>query len=356
MEDLPPDYTYEGIPMDTYTNNQDDLPLEYKINNPNSLPSIPALDDSQPMNVYNPMSNLDPNMLPSFDPNMTPLNPMNPMMPMMPMMPALPMMPLDPMMPMDPTMLPPMDPNVPVDVMLLPPMPIMPQAPQPPQPQTITININNTEQKTENVSRGRGRGRAKPTTVIASPKVEKEKPKVVKQHLPIFIMGVSIFEIAILIWELILNGGIASPSINPLIGPSAETLITCGAKYGILMRSPYNQWWRWFTPIFLHAGIIHILFNLTLQIRVGVELERRFGTYRIAIIYFLSGVNGIVLSTVFIPAVPTVGASGALMGYMGCLFVDLLQNFKNLKNPCRDVILIDGISIHGNPFVSVIRW
>lgn len=63
---------------------------------------------------------------------------------------------------------------------------------------------------------------------------------------------------------------------------------------------PY-QLYRFFVPIFLHAGIIHLLINLVNQLIIGIPLERKFGSIRIAIIYILSGIGGVLLSAVGLP-------------------------------------------------------
>jgi membrane associated rhomboid family serine protease len=35
-----------------------------------------------------------------------------------------------------------------------------------------------------------------------------------------------------------------------------------------------NQWYRFIIPIFLHGGVLHLLFNLSLQIQAGFDLEK----------------------------------------------------------------------------------
>jgi len=45
-------------------------------------------------------------------------------------------------------------------------------------------------------------------------------------------------------------------SKNPMIGPSADTLISLGAKSTTNIVND-QQYYRLFTPMFLHAGWIH---------------------------------------------------------------------------------------------------
>lgn len=56
-----------------------------------------------------------------------------------------------------------------------------------------------------------------------------------------------------------------------------------------------NQWFRFIVPVFLHAGIIHITFNMLLQLTLGKDMEREIGSLRFALVYFSSGIFGFVL-------------------------------------------------------------
>jgi membrane associated rhomboid family serine protease len=59
--------------------------------------------------------------------------------------------------------------------------------------------------------------------------------------------------------------GFASQTENPLYGPSAAVLVKYGAKQGgyIIYK---RQRWRLVSPIFLHAGVIHLAANVYIQV------------------------------------------------------------------------------------------
>jgi membrane associated rhomboid family serine protease len=78
--------------------------------------------------------------------------------------------------------------------------------------------------------------------------------------------------------------------------------------------------------------------NMFAQLRVGRSLEISYGAMRIAPIYFLCGIYGNILSAIFLPDQTQVGASGALFGFTGVLLADLLQNWKLLQHPVRNLI------------------
>jgi rhomboid protease GluP len=83
-----------------------------------------------------------------------------------------------------------------------------------------------------------------------------------------------------------------------------------------------GQWWRLFTVMFLHNGILHILTNGYALYIIGMEVEGLFGRLRFLAIFFVSGLAGSVASVAFSPFnVSGVGASGAIFGLIGALGV-----------------------------------
>lgn len=103
------------------------------------------------------------------------------------------------------------------------------------------------------------------------------------------------------------------------------TLIAFGAKTNGLLRS--GEWFRLITPIFIHAGLLHLLLNSYALWVVGTQVERLYGSARFLLIYLLSGVGGVAGSyfgQIFLQKpfdAPSVGASGAIFGLFGVLAV-----------------------------------
>src|SRR3954451_13584419 len=85
-----------------------------------------------------------------------------------------------------------------------------------------------------------------------------------------------------------------------------------------------GEYWRLVTSGFLHAGILHIAFNMYILWILGNILEPAIGTGRFVAIYFVSLLGGafgaLLLSD---PRSATVGASGAVFGLMGAAFFEL---------------------------------
>ncbi|CAF1379425.1 unnamed protein product [Rotaria magnacalcarata] len=202
-------------------------------------------------------------------------------------------------------------------------------------------------------------------------------------HFPFFILCISIIDVALLIYTIVNNNGIAPMSENPMAGASSLTLIRNGAKFVPCMKSTQNnfvsytvnctsissitnttctyeqylwyvcnvknlkgfpyQAYRFFVPIFLHGGIIHLILNLFGQLCLGTEFERKFGSIRVFIIYILSGIGGVLLSAVGLPTYPGVGASGALMGIIAVHIIDIIRCWNDLPNHWTEIIM-NGIS------------
>lgn len=98
---------------------------------------------------------------------------------------------------------------------------------------------------------------------------------------------------------------------------SLQVLLRMGAKYN--PRIWMGEYWRLLTPLFLHAGYAHFLFNSFALFQLGRAVERLFGKVRFVFLYFFSGLLGSALSTILRPEIISVGASGALFGLVGAL-------------------------------------
>lgn len=131
----------------------------------------------------------------------------------------------------------------------------------------------------------------------------------------------------ILFWAMCESAGM-DPQ-NPMIGPSSLTLVEWGAKDTPLIVYR-GDWWRLITPIMMHAGVIHLLSNTLIQLRVGGYLNIVFGTPRFTIIYLLSGIFGNLLSCIFLPDGVSVGASGALLGILGAWSVWIIFRWNKI--------------------------
>jgi len=103
--------------------------------------------------------------------------------------------------------------------------------------------------------------------------------------------------------------------------PSVLTLAYLGGVIG--NRIWLNgEWWRLFTAPFLHAGVMHLLFNGIVLWSAGTALERLLGWRWLGAIFAVSALGGSFASVLFnAPNIVGVGASGGIMGVLAALFV-----------------------------------
>ncbi len=97
------------------------------------------------------------------------------------------------------------------------------------------------------------------------------------------------------------------------------TVFRHGALYGPAVAN--GDYWRLVTSGFLHAGLIHIAFNMYALYILGNLLEPAIGTPRYVALYFTALLAGSAGALILDPNVPTIGASGAVFGLMAAAFI-----------------------------------
>ena len=111
-------------------------------------------------------------------------------------------------------------------------------------------------------------------------------------------------------------------------GPSVQSLIDLGALQPFLVAN--GQFWRLFTAMFLHGGLLHIAFNAYALYLFGAQVESTLGRTRFVIVYFVSGFIASAASYAFGPVeAVAVGASAAIFGVLGA-FVAYNYRRRNL--------------------------
>ncbi|KAF9646113.1 rhomboid-domain-containing protein [Thelephora ganbajun] len=216
-----------------------------------------------------------------------------------------------------------------------------------------------------------------------------------RQNRPYVVYVLTAAMLGVIIYELVYNAKAQGnpfsfkPTVNPMLGPSSSALINLGARFPPCMKlikdiplnthlpcandtanpptitcsieqicafggfegKEPNQAFRFVTPIFLHAGIIHFLFNMLAQVTAAGQIEREMGSAGFIITYTAAGIFGNILGGNFaLPGVPSVGASGAIFGMFAVEWVDLFAHWRYIYRPARRlaflaVNLIIGIAI-----------
>ncbi|MCY4380480.1 MAG: rhomboid family intramembrane serine protease [Proteobacteria bacterium] len=98
-----------------------------------------------------------------------------------------------------------------------------------------------------------------------------------------------------------------------LVGPRGDIIMALGASSPMVFR---GHWWSPLTAIFLHGGVIHLGFNLMALSFIAQAIERISTAWFFVFTYLISGALGFLLSAAMNQ--PSIGASGALFGLIGC--------------------------------------
>lgn len=105
--------------------------------------------------------------------------------------------------------------------------------------------------------------------------------------------------------------------------PQPYVLIHWGSNFGPATLS--GEWWRLFTSMFVHFGLVHLALNMWVLWSMGRAIERMFGSLHYALLYVFAGLCGSLASLWWHPNVNSAGASGAIFGLLGGLLAFILN-------------------------------
>ncbi|MGA7028420.1 MAG: rhomboid family intramembrane serine protease, partial [Candidatus Acidiferrales bacterium] len=104
--------------------------------------------------------------------------------------------------------------------------------------------------------------------------------------------------------------------------PNVLNAIQWGADFGPLTLS--GEWWRQFSNMFVHFGILHIALNMWCLWNLGSALEPLMGPVGFGLTYLFSGLAASATSLAWNPWRASAGASGAIFGLAGAFVTFLL--------------------------------
>ncbi|XP_068125112.1 rhomboid-related protein 2 isoform X2 [Hyperolius riggenbachi] len=137
---------------------------------------------------------------------------------------------------------------------------------------------------------------------------------------PIFIISISIAELAVFIYYAVWK-------------PQKQWItLDVGIRDSPFTYDPKKreEAWRFISYMLVHAGVQHIIGNLTLQLLLGIPLELVHKGHRVGLVYLAGVIGGSLASSIFDPYVTLVGASGGVYALIGGYFMNVIVNFKDM--------------------------
>lgn len=114
-----------------------------------------------------------------------------------------------------------------------------------------------------------------------------------------------------------------------------------------------NEWYRIFTVALVHAGLLHLGFNMYALMVLGNPIEAAFGKEKFLLIFFISLLTGSLTSAYFASASSySVGASGAVFGLFGAMVIV----GKRIGADVRSMYVIIGINFAIGFALGGIDW
>mmetsp|Transcript_38735 Transcript_38735/g.50109 ORF Transcript_38735/g.50109 Transcript_38735/m.50109 type:complete len:910 (-) Transcript_38735:1923-4652(-) len=177
-------------------------------------------------------------------------------------------------------------------------------------------------------------------------------------HTPYFILLISLIQLVCFISYVIFNNNVNFGLYQPVSGPEWSWL-------RIISDYPYcdslqSDWWRYLTYQFVHSGLIHLCFNLIMQLLFGLPLNMVHGSIRFGLIYEFGVVFGaLCFVTIDGGYNSVVGCSGGVYCIFGMHLAEIFVNWslenRGLMNHWTRLLMmfcilgIDAIKIYASP-------
>ncbi|XP_054722866.1 rhomboid-related protein 2-like [Uloborus diversus] len=135
---------------------------------------------------------------------------------------------------------------------------------------------------------------------------------------PIFLLLISLIEIGIFIYYCVKHQELSASGPVPI--------------ESVLIYNPKRRYeaWRYLTYMFIHAGGVHIFFNLLIQLLLGVPLEMVHKGWRVMLVYLGGVLAGSLGSSISDPATYLAGASGGVYALIAAHLANVIINFGEM--------------------------
>jgi len=140
---------------------------------------------------------------------------------------------------------------------------------------------------------------------------------------PLFLLLLSCSQVGVFIYHVVLLAG-----EDKTVGPEGPAYIQ-----GPLIFNPLKkeEIWRFLTYMFVHSGYFHIVFNVLIQLMLGVPLEMVHRWWRILLIYLSGVIAGSLTVSITDPNSYLAGASGGVYSLISAHLANVISNWGQME-------------------------
>jgi membrane associated rhomboid family serine protease len=144
---------------------------------------------------------------------------------------------------------------------------------------------------------------------------------------------------------LILSGGLPDADAYVAISSKAdlEGLVMFGTGDAAYIKA--GEAYRVVSPLFIHGGVLHLTGVLLLQVWFGEHLEFSMGTKKFLVLWFVSGVGGVMMGAAYNKKLAVIGACSSCAGLMGATLTYTLIHWNEWSKPYKHVVQVVGLVV-----------
>lgn len=158
---------------------------------------------------------------------------------------------------------------------------------------------------------------------------------------PVTLTLVLLSVIGYLLAEFRMNDIIALLVIQSVDTSSLPLLLDIPQRISTAEYLSHGQYWRLFTPVFLHFGLLHITFNMLWMWELGKRIEVQGGSLHLLLIVIVIGMASNLYQAAATPVAIFGGMSGVIYGLLGyCAVFNLIVPSQRLQLPMAIYVLM----------------
>jgi len=158
---------------------------------------------------------------------------------------------------------------------------------------------------------------------------------------PVTLTLVLLSVIGYLLAEFRINNIVALLVIQSMDASALPVLLDIPHRISTAEYLSHGHYWRLFTPVFLHFGLLHITFNMLWMWELGKRIEVQGGSLHLLLVVIVIGVASNLYQAAATPVAVFGGMSGVIYGLLGyCAVFNLIVPSQRLQLPLAIYVLM----------------